>query len=151
MSSLPVLQRGMLAALAIGSVLSGWGAIYPSNTWLQVGPVLLALPFAIWALERWPLSNLAVGLVTAFLMLHLLAACWSYSFTTYDAWGRHLFGISIDATFAFKRNMFDRLVHFLFGLWLVLPLAEISIRHGGQSRRAGLITAVLAIFAFSSA
>lgn len=86
-----------------------------------------------------------------FLLLHLLAACWSYSFTPYDAWGRRLLGVSIDAAFGFGRNMFDRLVHLCFGLWLVLPLAEISVRHGGLSRRAGLVMAVLGVFAFSSA
>ena len=150
MSRLPAEQRGMLLALAIGSLLSGWGAIYPQNTWLQVGPVLLALPLALWGLRRWPLSNRAVGLITAFLLLHLVAACWSYSFTPYDAWGRRMLGVSIDAMFGFTRNMFDRLVHLCFGLWLVLPLAEIGIRHGGLSRRAGLLTAVLGIFAFSS-
>lgn len=150
MSRLPAAQRGMLVALAIGSLLSGWAAIYPQNTWLQVGPVLLALPFAIWALKRWPLSNRAAGYLAAFLLLHLLAACWSYSFTPYDTWGRRLFGVSIDATFGFKRNMFDRLVHLCFGLWLVLPLAEIAMRHGELSRRAALLMAVLGIFAFSS-
>jgi putative membrane protein len=150
MSRLPVAQRGMLVALAIGSLLSGWGAIYPSNTWLQVGPVLLTLPLAVWALQRWPLSNRAAGLITAFLLLHLLAACWSYGFTPYDAWSRRLLGISIDATFGFERNMFDRLVHLCFGLWLVLPLAEIAIRHGGLTRGAGLLMAVLGVFAFSS-
>lgn len=150
MSRLPAAQYGMLVALAIGSLLSGWAAIYPQNTWLQVGPVLLALPLAVWALQRWPLSNRAVGYLTVFLLLHLLAACWSYSFTPYDAWGRRLLGVSIDATFGFQRNMFDRLVHLCFGLWLVLPLAEIAMRHGSLSHRAALLMAVLGIFAFSS-
>jgi len=151
MPRLPAAQLGMLLALAIGSLLSGWGAIYPQNTWLQVGPVLLVLPLAGWALWRWPISNLAAGLVTAFLVLHLIAACWSYSFTPYDAWGRYLAGVSIDAIFGFKRNMFDRLVHLLFGLLLVMPLAHIAMRHGGLSRRAALLMAVLGVFAFSSA
>lgn len=151
MVPVPPAQRAMLIALAIGSVLSGWAAIYPQNTWLQVGPVLLGLPFAAWALRRWQLSNFAAGLLTAFVLLHLLAACWSYSFTPYNRWSHSLLGVSIDATLGFKRNMFDRVVHLCFGLWLVLPLAEIGIRHGSLTRRTALTMAVLAIFAFSSA
>ncbi len=147
----PAFQRAMLVALAIASLLSGWAAIYPQNTWLQVGPVLLGLPLGAWALRRWPLSNLAAGLLTAFILLHLLAACWSYSLTPYDRWSRALLGVSVDATFGFKRNMFDRMVHLCFGLWLVLPFAEIAVRHGGLSRKAALSMAVLGIFAFSSA
>ncbi|NKJ00498.1 DUF2238 domain-containing protein [Novosphingobium sp. SG707] len=150
MNAVPVAQRGMLVAMAIGSGLSGWSAIYPQNTWLQVGPVLLALPVAFWALRRWPLSHRAAGMVTGFILLHLLAACWSYSFTPYDSWGRSLTGHSIDAAFGFRRNMFDRLIHLSFGLLMVLPFAEIGLRHGGLSRRAALSMAVLGIFAFSS-
>lgn len=151
MAPVPAAQRGMLVALAASALLSGWYAIYPQNTWLQVGPVLVGLPFAAWALRRWPIGNLAAGLLTAFVLLHLLAACWSYSLTPYDAWSQRLLGVSIDATFGFKRNMFDRLVHLCFGLWLVLPLAEIAMRYGMLTRRAGLLMAVLGIFAFSSA
>jgi len=52
--------------------------------------VLLGLPAAAWALRRWPSSNRAAGVVTTFILLHLVAACWSYSFTPYEAWGRAL-------------------------------------------------------------
>ena len=147
---LPAAQCRMLLAIAIGSGLSGWGALYPQNTWLQVGPVLLGLPAAAWALRRWPISNRAAGMVATFILLHLVAACWSYSFTPYEAWGRALTGISIDATFGFRRNMFDRLVHLGFGLLMVLPVTEIAMRHGGLSRRAALLLAVLGVFAVSS-
>lgn len=150
MAAVPVAQRWMLVAIAIGSVLSGVEAIYPQNTWLQVGPVLLALPVAIWALRRWPVSDTAAGLMTGFILLHLVAACWSYSFTPYDAWGRAMTGRSIDLAFGFKRNMFDRLVHFYFGLWMLHPFAEIAQRHGGLTRRAALLMALLGVFAFSS-
>lgn len=147
---LPTAQLAMLTALAIGSALSCLQALYPQNTWLQVGPVLLALPVAFWGLRRWPISNLSCGLITAFLLLHLLAACYSYSYTPYDAWGQAIAGVSLDAALGFKRNMFDRLIHFGFGLGMVLPLAEIALRFGRLSRRAALMIAVLAIFAVSS-
>jgi len=143
-------QRWMLMAMAIGSGLSGWGALYPQNTWLQVGPVLLALPVAVWALRRWAISDVSAGMVTGFVLLHLVAACWSYSFTPYEAWGRALLGFSVDSALGFHRNMFDRVAHLGFGVLMVLPLAEVAMRRGGLSRRAALLMAVMTVFAVSS-
>ena len=52
MSGIPISQRWMLGAIALGIPLSAIGAIYPTNTWLQVGPVALLLPLAVLALRR---------------------------------------------------------------------------------------------------
>lgn len=142
---IPPVQRGMLAAIAAGIPLSAIGAIYSSNTWLQVGPVAVLLPGAVLALRRWPLSNAAAGCIAAFVLLHLFAARWSYSFVPYDAW---LPGI--DAALGFERNMFDRLVHFLFGALAVLPFAEMTTRYGGLKLRTAIVGAVLFVLAAGS-
>ena len=123
----------MAAAVALGIPLSGIGAIYPHNTWLQVGPVALLLPVAIVALRRWPLSNASALCITLFVLLHLFAARWSYSFVPYREWL---------GTLDTGRNMFDRLVHFLFGLLAVLPFAEIAIRYRGRVPKSALIGAI---------
>ncbi len=150
MTIIPYAQRGILITIAISSALSIWGAIYPQNTWLQVGPVLLALPLVVWLLRRWPLSNTAAGCLASFILLHLLAACWSYSFVPYDAWGNAISGCSIDAVFGFQRNMFDRLVHLLFGMLMICPISEIAMRYAHASKGFALTFAVLFVFAFSS-
>jgi putative membrane protein len=139
---IPAFQRGLIAAIGLGIPASAIGALYPSNTWLQVGPVALLLPMANWALRRWPLGNASAGCVAAFVLLHLFAARWSYSFVPYDEW---LPGL--DTLFGFERNMFDRLVHFLFGVLAILPFAEVAIRHGGLSLRTALMGAVLFVLA----
>ncbi len=77
MSPLAKAQGWMLAAVALGVPLSAWGAIYPANTWLQVGPVALLVRLAYWALRRWPVSNLSAGCIAGFVLLHLFAARWS--------------------------------------------------------------------------
>jgi len=132
----------MIGAIALAIPLSAIGALYPSNTWLQVGPVALLLPAAWWALQRYPISDAAAGCLTAFVLLHLFAARWSYSFVPYDQWLPGLGG-----SLGFERNMFDRLVHFLFGVLAVLPFAEIAMRYGGLGRRAALIGAALFVLA----
>jgi putative membrane protein len=135
----------MLVAIATGIPISAIGALYPSNTWLQVGPVALLIPAAVLAVRRWPLSNASAGCIAGFVLLHLFAARWSYSFVPYDAW---LSGI--DAAFGFERNMFDRLVHFLFVVLAVLPFAELATRRGALSHRTAVVGAVLFVLAVGS-
>lgn len=151
MPAIPAGQRCWLALGAIGVPLSGWGASYPPNTWLQVGPVAVAVIAAIPALRRWPLSTGAVGCVAAFLLLHMVAAHWTYSDVPYDRWAVALTGSSIDQAFGFRRNMFDRLVHFSFGLSMMMPLAEVLRRYGGDGRRRAIIGALAIVLAVSAA
>ena len=115
----------MLGAIALGIPLSAIGAIYPTNTWLQVGPVALLLPLAVLALRRYPIGNRSAGCIAGFVLLHLFAARWSYSFVPYDTW---LGGI--DSTLGFQRNMFDRLAHFLFGLLAIAGRVELPVAAG---------------------
>jgi putative membrane protein len=138
MATLPLAQSGMLAAVALGVPLSAWGALYPGNTWLQVGPVALGLPFAWRALHRTPVSNASAASMTAFVLLHLFAARWSYSFVPYGEWLPALTS---------ERNMFDRLVHFAFGVLAMAPLVEAGVRYWGLSGRMALVFAVTAVLA----
>ncbi|WP_086607782.1 DUF2238 domain-containing protein [Erythrobacter donghaensis] len=138
MPSLPRAQTGMLAVVALGIPLSAWGALYPSNTWLQVGPVAIGLPFAWRALRRTPVSNASAACMTAFVMLHLFAARWSYSFVPYGEW--------LPALTA-ERNHFDRLVHFAFGVLATAPLVEAGVRYWGLTARMALFFAVTAVLA----
>lgn len=147
MEKLPAVQRWLLGAIALGVPASAIGALYPSNTWLQVGPVALLLPLAVVALRRWPLSNAAAACIACFVVFHLIAARWSYSFVPYDDWLRTLGIGGFDASAGFKRNMFDRLVHFAFGLLAILPFCEIASRYGRLSPRQALVGALLFVLA----
>ncbi|WP_067489614.1 DUF2238 domain-containing protein [Erythrobacter sp. CCH5-A1] len=138
MPPLPKAQGWMLAAVALGIPLSAWGALYPSNTWLQVGPVAVGLPFAWRALSRAPISNASAACIAAFVLLHLLAARWSYSFVPYDTWLPAL---------ASERNHFDRLVHFAFGALAMAPMVEGGVRYWGLSPRMALVFALLFVLA----
>ncbi len=147
MATLPAAQRWILGAIALGIPVSAIDSIYPSNTWLQVGPVALMLPIAVAALRRWPISNAAAVCLTVFVLLHLVAARWSYSFVPYDDWLRSIGIGNLDAGIGFKRNMFDRLVHFAFGLLAIVPFCEIALRYGRLSPRQALVGALLFVLA----
>ena len=133
-----VMQDMGARAMALGIPLSAWGALYPTNTWLQIGPVALALPIAWRTLVHAPISNASAACMTAFVLLHLLAARWSYSFVPYDVWLPEL---------ASERNMFDRFVHFAFGALAMAPIVEGGVRYWGLSPRMGLVFAVLFVLA----
>lgn len=146
----PAAQRRWLLACLAGVPLSAVGAVYPPNTWLQVGPVVAGVAIGWWALRRWPLSNASVGWLGAFTLLHLFAARWTYSSVPYDAWGQAAFGFSIDTALGFDRNMFDRLVHFASGLCFARPLVETGMRYGGLTRRMAALMMVLAVLAIGA-
>ena len=147
---LPAAQRWWLLACLAGVPLSAVGAAYPPNTWLQVGPVVVGVGLAWWALRRWPMTTASVGWVSAFVLLHLLAARWTYSDVPYDAWGRAAFGFSIDAALGFDRNMFDRLVHFASGLCFARALVELCVVYGRLSRRWAITVMVLGVLAIGA-
>jgi putative membrane protein len=113
-------------------------------------PTVLLILAAPWLLRRWPLSDGSVGCILAFFLLHTLAGRYTYSNVPYDAWGRSLFGISIDRTFGLVRNDFDRLVHLSFGLLSIRPFAEAARRYGGMGRKAAVVSGFLFVGAVSA-
>jgi putative membrane protein len=66
------------------------------------------------------LSNLSYTLITVFMLLHVVGSHYTYAEVPFGATLQHGFGSG--------RNMYDRLVHFSFGLLLVYPLREIFMR-----------------------
>lgn len=75
-----------------------------------------------------PLSRVSYLLVFVFLALHTLGSHYTYAMVPYDEWSRALTGVSLDAAAGFTRNMYDRLVHFCFGLLLAYPVREMFLR-----------------------
>jgi putative membrane protein len=109
--------------------------------------LILAAPFA---LRRWPLSNGSVACLGLFLALHTIGGRYTYWDVPYDQWSRALFGVSLDQTFGFTRNMYDRFVHLAFGLLAVPPLREALDRHAGVGSRASLWFALAVVTSLSA-
>jgi putative membrane protein len=120
---------GALAILlAIAVVLSGIGAHYPHDWWLENGLVLGFIGFLAASYRRLPLSRVSYTLIFLFLCLHEVGAHWTYSEVPYDDWTRALFGTSLNDALGWQRNHFDRLVHFSYGLLLAYPIREVFVR-----------------------
>lgn len=102
--------------------------------------VVIALPVLYYAHQRQPFSHRAALLLWLFFVLHAVGAHYTYA-------EMPLFTALADQ-FAWQRNHFDRLVHFLFGALLFLPLAE-QLKPWLPSRRLVLVVSLLILFSAS--
>lgn len=143
-------QQVLLVLVAAAAVASWIQAPYPGEMWLQHIPTAVVL--VAWPLlaRRFPLSDGAATCFIAFLFLHVLGARYLYSNVPYDDWTRALFGSDLSSWFGWRRNHYDRLVHFAFGLLWVLPLREIGVRYCGLTRRYASFAALEFVLAWSA-
>lgn len=115
----PAALLGAFAAIWLALAIAPW---YRQDWLLENVCVFLALIVFGVTVRRLRFSNTAYTLLFVFLVLHEIGAHYTYSQVPYDAAFRTLTGHSLDGLLGFRRNHFDRLLHFLFGLLLV-PLA----------------------------
>lgn len=76
--------------------------------------------------SRYTLSGKSTVFVFLFLLLHLYGSQYTYQDNPIGQW--------LQETFALKRNHYDRLVHFSFGLLMALPMYEICRYHLKSAR-----------------
>jgi putative membrane protein len=102
-------------------------AIHPKyfTNWVVENTLLvLAVAFLVLTRKRFPLSNVSYTLIVIFLSLHTIGAHYSYSEVPYNDWFNTIFGRPLTN----GRNMYDRLVHFSFGLLIAYPIREMFLR-----------------------
>ena len=94
---------------------------------------LLVLACAALALtyRRFPFSRISYTLIFIFLCLHTIGAHYTYAEVPYDAWCKALTGTTFNELVGWRRNNFDRLVHFSYGLLLAYPIREVFLRVAG--------------------
>lgn len=78
--------------------------------------------------RSFPFSKISYTLIFLFLCLHEIGAHYTYSNVPYDQWFESLTGNTLNSIMGWERNHFDRLVHFLYGLFLAYPIREIFHR-----------------------
>lgn len=105
----------VMAMMLLGS----WQSLhFPSYLLHQVGTVimLITLLYYHWRIDlsKWAFSFYTLG----FLALHIFAAHYLYSYVPYNEWLISHFHFDLNAFFGWQRNMFDRLIHFCYGLLL---------------------------------
>jgi len=83
--------------------------------------VVLGLAVLLFTAKAFPLSRISYTCIFVFMVLHALGAHYTYAKVPYQEWIPALAG---------GRNMFDRLVHFSYGLLLAYPIREMFLRIG---------------------
>lgn len=114
---------------------------YPRDWLLENLLVFAYAVLLVFTYRRFAFSNLAYGLFTVFLSLHLVGAHYTYAEVPFGFWLR-------DAL-VLQRNPYDRIVHFAFGLLVAYPFREILLRAAGlKPSWAGFVT-VTCVLGFS--
>ena len=100
-----------------------WAAIrpvYPRDWVLENVLVFFFVPVIIVLGYYFRLSNLSYALITLFMVMHVAGGHYTYSEVP--------FGYTLQSWLGADRNMYDRLVHFSFGLLLAYPIREVFLR-----------------------
>ena len=99
------------------------------SDWLLENVLVFAFAVSLALSWRWfTFSRISVTLIFLFLCLHEVGAHYTYSQVPYDAWIKSLTGYSLNEAMGWKRNHFDRAIHFAYGLLLAYPIREIFLR-----------------------
>lgn len=117
------MSRYHAVLLAIFTAVWGWAAVeprYPHDWLLENYLVFVFVPVIVLTGRYLRLSNLSYTLMAAFMLLHVVGSHYTYAEVP--------FGYTLQHWFGSGRNMYDRLVHFSFGLLIVYPLRELSMR-----------------------
>ncbi len=84
--------------------------------------VFIAVPILLWTRKSFEFSLLSYSLITIFFIVHLIGAHYTYAEVPW--------GVTLGQWLGTERNMYDRLIHLLFGVLWSYPIYELSIRSG---------------------
>lgn len=116
-------RRYYAVLLTILGAVSVWSAIQPHDrfTWyLEVFPVMLALPVLLLTYKRFPFSRLAYGLMLVHAIILLIGGHYTYAEMPLFSWLRDVNG--------WDRNYYDRLGHVAQGFIPAIVAREILLR-----------------------
>lgn len=109
--------------LGMGTVVFAWSAWHPRDVftwWLEVAPVLIALPILVRTYPQFPLSRLVYGLLFVHATILLVGGHYTYAEMPLFNWLRDEFYLS--------RNYYDRLGHLAQGFIPAILAREILLR-----------------------
>ena len=117
---LVLLTLAWLAAL----IASGWAPYdrATSTWWMEVAPVLIALPVLWWSERRFPLTTLALVLIGLHGLVLMLGGAYTYA--------RVPIGFEVQEWLGLARNPYDRVGHFMQGFVPAMVAREIFLRGG---------------------
>jgi putative membrane protein len=116
-------RRLPLILLLLVLVVLVWSGIGPYDrlTWfLEVVPVLIAIPLLLLTAHRMPLTPLAYVLIAVHAVILMYGGHHTYALTPFGDWLREVFG--------FARNHYDRIGHLMQGFGPAIIARELLLR-----------------------
>jgi putative membrane protein len=110
----------LAVVVLLGLVWSGIGP-YDRLTWfLEVVPVLVAVPLLVWTARRFPLTPLAYVLIAVHALILMYGGHYTYALTPFGDWMQDVLG--------FTRNHYDRIGHLMQGFGPAIVARELLLR-----------------------
>ncbi len=121
----PPRTTGRLPAvlLALVAIVLAWSGVGPKDRltwWMEVAPVLVAVPILVATRRRFPLTPVVYVLVAIHAAVLCVGGHYTYAEVPLGFWVRDLLGLS--------RNHYDRLGHFMQGVVPALVVREVLLR-----------------------
>jgi putative membrane protein len=118
----------ILAAVVAAAL--AWSAIGPydrATWWMEVAPVLIAVPILVATRRRFPLTDLLYVLIAAHALVLILGGAYTYARVPLGFWLQDLFQLD--------RNPYDKIGHFMQGFVPMLVAREVLLRGGHVAGR----------------
>jgi putative membrane protein len=117
----PSREPAILLAVALGAlVVSGIGPHDRATWWMEVAPVLIAVPILVATRRRFPLTPLAYRLLFLHALVLMLGGHYTYAEVPLGFWVGDALGLA--------RNHYDRLGHLMQGFVPAIVARELLLR-----------------------
>ncbi len=133
-------DREPLALLLVGVAALALSAIHPTDEFtffLEVAPILIAVPILAGTYRRFPLTALAYRLILFHALILMIGGHYTYAEVPLGFWVRDLLGLA--------RNHFDRLGHLVQGFVPAILAREVLLRRTQLRPGGWLFTIVTSV------
>mgnify|MGYP000022263567 FL=1 len=116
---------GWLGLLALACALASIHPLDPAAYLMHQAGTVVGVMILMWLTQIGKVSKVGFALTIGFILIHVLGAHYLYSFVPYNEWSKQYLGWDMDGYFGWSRNMYDRLVHFSYGLLLYRIMMDV--------------------------
>ena len=116
----------LLVLVATGTAVSGIGPYDRLTWWLEVAPIIIAIPILAWTANSYRLTPLLYRLMAVHALLMMVGGHYTYANVPLGFWVQDLFDLA--------RNNYDRLGHVLQGFVPAMIAREILLRSSPLTR-----------------
>ncbi len=128
-------QHYLIVIVSAALVISGIAPYDRATWWMEVAPVLIALPILVATRRRFPLTDLLAVLIALHALVLILGGAYTYARVPLGFWLQDILGT--------LRNPYDKIGHFMQGFVPAMVAREILLR--GDFVRGRRMTAFLCV------